>query len=268
VLFRILRGLKRRLLPPPKPVTPPEPPIVLEVAGVCPICEAESRFVARDPWFRDHLLCVQCGSIPRERALMATIARHYPNWRDLRIHESSPATRGASLKLREGCFGYVGSHYEPSVPFGSVHPEHGLRSEDLEHQTFADESFDLVITQDVFEHLFRPDLAAAEIARTLAVGGAHVFTVPIPFTGPSVRRARRGPDGEIEHLDVPVYHGNPIDDSGSLVTIDYGSDFAPWLDQRSGLTTTIVLIDDLSQGIRAELNEVLVSRKIETPLEI
>ncbi|WP_297511643.1 methyltransferase domain-containing protein [uncultured Caulobacter sp.] len=241
---------------------------MLDVAGLCPICEAESRFVARDPWFRDHLLCVQCGSLPRERALMATLHRFYPHWRELRIHESSPAPRGASLKLRRECPGYIGSHYEPSIPFGEVHPEHGLRSEDLERQTFADERFDLVITQDVFEHLFRPDLAAAEIARTLAVGGAHVFTAPMPLQGPSVRRARRGEDGEIEHLDVPVYHGNPIDDSGSLVTIDYGLDMVPWLDGCSGLTTTIVMIDDLSQGIRAELNEVLVSRKIAARLEI
>ncbi len=268
MLLTVLRNAKRRLLPPPKPVAPPEPPAIIDVEGICPICEAESRFVARDPWFRDHLLCVQCGSIPRERALMATIARYYPNWRELRVHESSPAARGASLKLREECPGYVGSHYEPAIEFGSVHPEHGLRSEDLERQTFDDASFDLVITQDVFEHLFRPDLAAAEIARTLAFGGAHIFTAPIPFTGPSVRRARRHANGEIEHLDVPVYHGNPIDNSGSLVTIDYGSDIAPWLDRHSGLTTTIILIDDLSQGIRAELNEVLVSRKIAAPLEI
>ena len=244
-----------------------EPPLV-KVAGHCPICEAEARFVAYDPWLRDHLLCETCGSLPRERALMATLARCYPNWRALRIHESSPAARGASLKLRTECAGYVASHYEPSTPFGEIHPAHGLRSEDLENQTFADESFDLVVTQDVFEHLFAPEKAAAEIARTLTPGGAHIFTVPLPLDGPSARRARRLPNGEIEHLDVPVFHGNPIDESGALVTIDYGLDMVPWLDRHSGLTTTMVLIDDMTRGIRAELNEVLVSRKLPERLEI
>jgi 2-polyprenyl-3-methyl-5-hydroxy-6-metoxy-1,4-benzoquinol methylase len=45
-------------------------------------------------------------------------------------------------------------------------------------QTFENESFDLVITSDVFEHL--PDVAPAvrEILRTLKPGGAHIFTVP------------------------------------------------------------------------------------------
>jgi hypothetical protein len=36
-------------------------------------------------------------------------------------------------------------------------------SEDLEALTFPDESFDLVITQDVFEHVLRPAKAFAEI---------------------------------------------------------------------------------------------------------
>ncbi|WP_371419407.1 methyltransferase domain-containing protein [Bradyrhizobium sp. CCBAU 051011] len=35
---------------------------------------------------------------------------------------------------------------------------------------FADDTFDLVITQDVFEHIFRPDLAISDIARTLKIG--------------------------------------------------------------------------------------------------
>jgi len=38
-----------------------------------------------------------------------------------------------------------------------------------------DESFDLVITQDFFEHVLRP---AKEIARTLKSGGAHIYAVP------------------------------------------------------------------------------------------
>lgn len=41
--------------------------------------------------------------------------------------------------------------------------------------TLEDESFDLVISQDVFEHLFNPELAFAEVARTLELGGAHLY---------------------------------------------------------------------------------------------
>jgi ubiquinone/menaquinone biosynthesis C-methylase UbiE len=46
-----------------------------------------------------------------------------------------------------------------------------------EAQSFPAESFDIVVTQDVFENLFAPDRAIKEIARTLRPGGAHIMTV-------------------------------------------------------------------------------------------
>ncbi len=39
-------------------------------------------------------------------------------------------------------------------------------NEDLENQTFQNESFDIVITQDVMEHIYDPGKAFAEVART------------------------------------------------------------------------------------------------------
>ena len=200
-------------------------------------------------------------SIPRERSLMYVVNLFYPEWRTLRIHESSPADRGASRKIRLECPGYVASHFDPNVPLGALHPAGYYQSEDLEHQTFANESFDLVITQDVFEHVFRPDFAIREIARTLSAGGAHVCTVPlVNREKPSQRRAR-SIDGKVIHELPPVYHGNPLSADGSLVTVDWGFDISNYLDQASGLSTTIFFIDNLHLGIRAEYLEVLVSRK-------
>jgi 2-polyprenyl-3-methyl-5-hydroxy-6-metoxy-1,4-benzoquinol methylase len=50
-------------------------------------------------------------------------------------------------------------------PPGSIVGEY--RNEDLERQTYADGSFDVVITQDVMEHIYDPSSAFREIARTL-----------------------------------------------------------------------------------------------------
>ena len=137
----------------------PEPTVVDDILrvvfqndGWCPICEARVTFTARDSWFRDHYLCNRCGSIPRERALMHVIATRYPNWRDLTIHESSPCNRGTSVKLAQQCRSYTASQYDPQLGFGNIHPNAGYRSENLEKQTFPDGAFDLVVTQDVFEH--------------------------------------------------------------------------------------------------------------------
>jgi SAM-dependent methyltransferase len=138
----------------------------------------------------------------------------------------------------------------------------GFRNEDLEAQTFEDESFDLVVTQDVFEHVFHPDKAIKEIARTLSTGGAHICTVPIVKKSmPSSRRASLV-DGQVIHHVPPEFHGNPVDDAGALVTIDWGYDIAGYLSNASGLVSTLHHIDDLSRGIRAEFIEVMVNAKL------
>jgi hypothetical protein len=68
----------------------------------------------------------------------------------------------------------------------------------------------------------------------------------------------------VVHLAEPSYHGNPIGDGRSLVTIDWGYDICEHIFQSSGLFTQIIHIDDIGKGIRAEYIEVLVTRK---PLE-
>lgn len=230
--------------------------------GFCPICEREVEFSSEHEWFRDHYKCSGCGSIPRERALMAAIEMSYPEWRSLKVHESSPCGRGVSVKLKEECPGYVASQYYEDFSRGSVHPQ-GFRCEDLENLTFSSRSFDLVITQDVMEHVLNPTRAFAEIARTLKPGGAHISTVPLVNRAqPSQARARRGEDGSIIYLCTPEYHGNPIDPNGSLVCMDWGYDICDFIFKASGLYTTMVYIDDISRGIRAECIEVLISKKV------
>ena len=144
--------------------------------GFCPCCDKKATFTAYNSWLRDYFLCSNCGSIPRERALMMIVEKYCPNWRDLHIHESSPVNRGASMKLMKGAKNYIASQYNPNMPFGTLTGNY--INQDLEHQTFNDETFDLVITQDVMEHLYEPDKAFAEIARTLKKGGVHIFTPP------------------------------------------------------------------------------------------
>jgi len=234
----------------------------LVVKGYCQICETGTFFRSKNDWLRDYFLCEKCGSIPRERSVLYTLNLLYPGWRMLRIHESSPGERGASVKIRRECAGYVASQFDLNIPFGTMHPNGKYRSEDLEHQTFADESFDLVITQDVFEHLFNPDLAIREIARTLRPGGAHVATVPMTMKERPSRRRSRQVDGQIIHDLPPEYHGNPLSPDGSLVTFDWGFDLADYLGRASGLSITIVFVDNLELGLRAQYLEVLVCRKL------
>lgn len=225
--------------------------------GYCPICEKKTIFIKRATWLRDFYHCARCASIPRWRALVYVLQTHFPLWRELKIHESSPGGV-SSDKLKRECSSYVASHFFPETPPGEMHQ--GFRCENLERQTFEDAEFDLVITQDVFEHVLDPARAFSEVARTLRPGGAHVFTVPWYYWKETLVRAIRDA-GAIRHLEQPDYHGNPIDLNGSLVVTEWGWDLCDFIYQHSGLTTTAIRIFDRYRGIEAEFIEVFVSRK-------
>ena len=193
---------------------------------------------------------------------MFCIERFFPQWRSLSIHESSPLLgRGANRRLAKEAPAYVASLYYPSVAAGTI--VNGVRCENLEHLSFGDESFDLHLTQDVFEHLFDPAAACREIARTLRPGAAHVFTTPLVRKNePTQFCASLAPDGSVIHLiEPPEYHNNPLSSEGSLVTVNWGYDITTFIFESSGLFTEIVFLDILECGIRAEYIEVLIARK-------
>jgi SAM-dependent methyltransferase len=193
------------------------------------------------------------------RAIIKILETHFPHWRNLAIHESSPSG-AASEKIRRESTNYTASQFFSGVPRGKM--KDGQQSEDLEQLTFRDGTFDLTITQDVFEHILRPDRAFAEIARTLKPGGAHVFTVPYYRGNKTVIRARADSHGEVEHLMKPDYHVNPIDPRGSLVVTEWGDEICDFIFRASGMTTTIFNFFDPRFGLEGEFLDVLISRKI------
>lgn len=227
-------------------------------SGHCNICEQSTTFVEHDPWLRDHYRCARCGSIPRNRALVNGLNLFCPEWQDAALHESSPGGPFSSY-LRRVCSSYTSSHCYADVPRGDYQGVH--RSEDLTALTFADASFEVFVTSDVFEHVLEPERAFAEIARVLRKGGAHVFTLPwyrhLATTAP---RAQRGVEDQIVHLMEPVYHGNPLSVAGALVTRDWGRDIGDVVYTQSGMHTTIYLERDRAKGLDGDFLEVFISR--------
>lgn len=235
----------------------------LEYQGWCPICEKATQFRALDEWHRDHLLCVNCenGSVPRERALAKALTLFCRNWREMKIHESSPVDRGISRVLRLNCAGYIGSQFFQDVPPGQMSGIY--RSEDLENLTFPNDEFDAFVSLDVFEHIFRPEVAIKEIWRTLKPGGFMISTWPISkYQVDAVdRRATLEADGSISHRKPPEYHGNPIDSNGSLVTIDYGYDVHRFIADCADFDVCIMRFADRNHGITGEFTETIVCQK-------
>ena len=225
--------------------------------GVCPVCERQTLFMKKGEWLRDQYVCIFCNSLPRQRAITIVIEMMFPDYRNMKMFESSPCGP-ASRKLMKKCKHYLSGFYFEDIPAGEY--KSGNRCENLEELTFDDNTFDLVITQDVLEHVLNPGKAFKEICRVLKPGGAHVFTVPYYFWQKTLIRAKKNPTG-IEYLAPKVYHGNPIDENGSLVVTEWGEDFLEYVYEHSGMVTTAYNLRSRNMGLEAEFLEVFVSRK-------
>ncbi|MEM9598181.1 MAG: class I SAM-dependent methyltransferase, partial [Acidobacteriota bacterium] len=89
--------------------------------------------------------------------------------------------------------------------------------------SFGDQSFDLVVSFDVLEHVPAYLTAFDEILRVLSPGGTLYFTVPFRVDrGDNLVRARLAADGSVEHLLEPEYHGDPLVEEGCLAFYHYG----------------------------------------------
>ena len=103
---------------------------------------------------------------------------------------------------------------------------YGIYNIDLERQlAFSDREFDVILALDILEHVFEPKLVLNEMRRTLKADGVvAILTFPIQkqLVQATTQRAERDEQGNIVYLQSPEFHGNPIDDRGSLVTYDYG----------------------------------------------
>jgi SAM-dependent methyltransferase len=228
--------------------TPLEEPID-RYAGLCSICATKGSFErGGQASVREAFACPACRASLRYRDQAASILDEFGQGMDisltrlarsgrmdhLKIYE--PALGGPFNKLFSGLPGYRQSYYWDGGVRGDIRSD--VPFEDLCNLSFADESFDLVITSDVFEHIIDPYAAFAEVARVLKVGGIHAFSIPTawPFPEKSVTRIRIE-DDEIQHILPPRYH-RAGDGSPSLVITDFGADIIANLDAL-GLKTQV-----------------------------
>jgi hypothetical protein len=234
------------------------PDFYLVNSGYCHCCRSETSFESRQSWLRDHYFCLKCHSIPRQRHIQYVLDRYFSGWEKLNIHESSPS----NILISQYCTSYSSSYFFSDTICGEE--KNGVRCENLEQLTFPDNTFDIFITQDVFEHIFNPDVAAKEIVRVLKPEGIHIFTAPKHKTVRKSYARAALKDGAIEYLSDAQYHGNPIGDGRSLVTWDYGDDFEFLLCEWSKCPTMTCVTRDAAVGIDGEYLEVFVTRKPNT----
>jgi hypothetical protein len=162
------------------------------------------------PNWREHLDCSGCKLVNRVRASLQTLRQCYDPAPTASIYITERRTRTydwmaqryASLQGSE----YFGNGYRLGEDVD------GVRNEDVQRLSFADGSFDYILSFDVLEHVPDPLAAFAEFFRCLRPGGVLMITAPFSWDSDDhVIRAVKRESGEIEHLLDPEFHGNPLD---------------------------------------------------------
>ena len=204
--------------------------------GYCSLCSAWtpmhvdhsvcSEFEGqRIPWWTNTISCWRCGTTARLRAAFDLAI----NQLNCRAHhniylteQKTPFFRAFRAKFPNT----IGSEFVTNLVNRGSTTACGIRCEDLCQLTFADGTFDFVLSFEVLEHVPNYRKALQECFRVLRAGGKLVISVPFHGEAETVERCRLLPDGSIEHYLPPEYHGDPVrPDDGVLCFRYFGVSF-------------------------------------------
>ena len=203
----------------------------LTIAGParCPVCGRLTLIVGIRSNLRESCRCIRCGSTNRQRQLAFVICSVVASATGARVRSLKDLHRldgyvvynteagGAIHRQLVGMENYISSEYfgESYEPGEIVR---GVMHQDLMRLGFGDETVDLVISSDVFEHIPDPYRAHREVFRVLKPGGRHIFTVPF-HPGQILDEIRTFIDlrGKVVLVKEPIYHRDPIHQEGALV---------------------------------------------------
>lgn len=187
----------------------------------CPICDGRRLFIR----LKDYDIacrCTGCRASAVSLSIASVLREVVPDLRSRDVYELS--TRGPLyVFLQAHARTVTGSEYFHDVAPGDFRD--GVQCQDVQRLTYADASFDVCTSTEVFEHVPDDARAFAQVLRVLRPGGILLFTVPLRPEHATLERAVLRPDGTIEHLLSPEYHGDPIRDAGRILAFrTYGQD--------------------------------------------
>lgn len=147
------------------------------VPGRCGVCGSAYGFIlpieaVKNGNFRESFGCVSCRRVRRERVILEKIKEyHSAGKKNIYILET-----GNNYKLiKRYAKNIIGSEYI-SADYKSGDLVRGVLHEDAHDLSFENESFDIVVSRDVFEHINDPHKCLKEAFRVLRWGGGgHHF---------------------------------------------------------------------------------------------
>ncbi|MBT5016347.1 class I SAM-dependent methyltransferase, partial [Candidatus Peregrinibacteria bacterium] len=202
--------------------------------GYCAVCHNESSFYTdfqhavtdykgdKHPNWREHLVCGKCKLNNRMRASIHLFQQKCAPHKNADIYITEQTTPLYAW-LKQHYTSVIGSEYLGSTCGFGENNSKNIRNESLTELSFANNSFDYILSFDVFEHIPNYQTAIQECARVLRAGGQMLFSVPfMADLEKNNVRARICQDGTIEHLMPPEYHGDPINSDGCLCFYHFG----------------------------------------------
>jgi len=198
----------------------------------CRCCERLSIFVSNGP-AAEFRSCLLCSGNERYELLAQEIKTRYGGrLQQMRVLELDPHSPLATVLSRSRA--HVRTYFEATEERGKQRV--GSLCQDITALTFPDESFDLIVSSDVLEHVPALDRAFSESRRVLKPGKAHLFTVP---PRPKTRKRAAFVAGELIHFAPPERHHDPLSPEGILAFWDVGPDLADVVDP-GGLRLSVV----------------------------
>jgi hypothetical protein len=152
-------------------------------------------------------ICFSCGSSHRNRVIWDQIKKHING--DLYL----PTGDG---------FLYHRLRDYPSIKFSDYYIDssdvlHNIPHQDLTNLTYADNSYDLIISEHIMEHVHDPKKAFNEIFRVLKKNGMYIFSIPFENKTKSLTRI----DNNYTEFMPRKYHLDPLRNEGALVFNDF-----------------------------------------------
>lgn len=203
-----------------------------EILGYCEVCGKKSEFLLDfmfsdgvTPNYRERMVCSSCHLNTRQRYIVARVKDNYKNGQMVYMYEQVTAVYEAIKGFARDA---VGSEFISENTKGGTIIK-GIRHEDAENLSFTNESFDIVVSNDVFEHVNDINKCLLEAYRILKDDGKLIFSIPFQTNKQKTLRRAEIRDGELINLEEGVYHGNPMSKDGSLVFFDFGWDIIPQL---------------------------------------
>lgn len=192
--------------------------------GRCIVCNAPYSFLVdyqnadvQDgkavPNWRERLVCPNCHCNNRQRFMIHKILDNCRVGDSALLYERKTPVYEKIIRdipTIKG-FEYMGEGLEKGAFYG------GVEYQDICDLTYDDESFELLISNDVFEHVNDYEKAFREACRVLKPGGKMIFTVPFDANSFEVHKRAEKQNGQVFFYENPCYHNNPMENMDPLL---------------------------------------------------